>query len=179
MIHIFRALLCLVLVGSLVVHAEEKTHEQITAETRAFMERYFEVHQANDFTIDEFIKFYHDDLRATYYTRGVFTFTSAQQYYDTFNTDNAQGFEFDFDYKPWTESLLLLVDGENAVTRYVAHARTKRGEYHNHYIHMYTIRDGKIVEFHATTNPQSGSHYERNKQFLLDIGLYKEGGRGQ
>lgn len=151
---------------------DSKSHEQLTAETRALMERYFEVHQANDFTIDEFIKFYHDDLKATYYRpTGIFTFTSAAQYYDTYKPERLT--TFDFDYKPWTVSLLMLVDGENAVTRYVAHARTKDGEYHNHYIHMYKVRDGKIVEFHAITNPDSGAHYLRNRKFLTDLGLYK------
>jgi len=172
---ILRELLCATLLAPGVALADEaNSHEQVTAETRALMERYFEIHQGNDFTIDEFIKFYHEDLKATYYRpTGIFTFTSAQQYYDTYRTENAQAFEFDFDYKPWTESLLMLVDGENAVTRYVAHARTKRGEYHNQYIHMYKVRDGKIVEFHAITNPDSGAHYARNEKFLKDLGLYR------
>ncbi|MCY4213765.1 MAG: nuclear transport factor 2 family protein [Gammaproteobacteria bacterium] len=149
-----------------------KSHEQLTAETRALMEQYFAIHQANDFTIDEFIKFYHEDLRATYYRpTGIFTFTSAQQYYDTYKPERLT--TFDFDYKPWTVSLLMLVDGENAVTRYVAHARTKDGEYRNHYIHMYRVRGGKIVEFHAITNPHSRAHYPRNRKFLHDLGLYK------
>lgn len=170
-------LLCLmVLAPSVALADDNKSHEQLTAETRTLMEKYFAIHQANDFTIDEFIKFYHEDLQATYYRpTGIFTFTSARQYYDTYKPERLT--TFDFDYKPWTESLLMLVDGENAVTRYVAHARTKDGEYHNHYIHMYKVRDGKIIEFHAITNPHSRTHDLRNRQFLYDLGLYKGQGK--
>ena len=173
MIQISRTLLCVALTASSVAFADSNArHEQLTAETRAIMDRYFEVQQADDFSIFEFIKFYHKDLKATYYRpTGIFTFTSAQQYFDTYKPDRLT--TFDFDYKPWAESILMLVDGENAVTRYVGHARTKDGEYHNHYVHMYRIRNGKIVEFHAMTNPHSDVHYARNRQFLKDLGLYK------
>ena len=178
MITFLRTLLCLVLLGSSIALAEgEKSHEQLTAETRALMEEYFEAQQANDWSaLHEFVKFYHKDLKATYYRPwGIFTFTSAQHYYDTFNPDVTQSTSriFDYDYRPWSESILMLVDGENAVTRYVGHARTLDGEYHNEYIHMYKVRDGKIVEFHAHINPDSSAFYARNRQFLKDLGLYK------
>ena len=48
-----------------------KDHAALTAETRAFMEEYFEIHQSNDVrAIDKFMKYYSDDVQATYYHSG-------------------------------------------------------------------------------------------------------------
>ena len=173
MIQMFPTLLGLVMLTSSIAFANDKeNNEQRTAETRAVMEKYMEVQRADEFSLREIVKFYHTDLKATYYlSTGIFTFTSAQQYYDAYKPESLTS--FDFDYSPWSEPLLMLVDGENAVVRYIGHARTKEGEFHNHYIHMYRIRDGKIVEYHAMTNPHSDAHYARNRKFLKDLGLYK------
>ncbi|MDE0511905.1 MAG: hypothetical protein OXI88_08990 [Gammaproteobacteria bacterium] len=175
MIQITRVLLgFLLLVSGAAVADNNKSHEQLTAESRALMENFLKVHKADNFSLREIVKFYHKDLKATYYRpTGIFTFTSAQQYYDAYKPEKLT--TYDFDYEPWSEPLLLLVDGDNAVVRYIGHARTIEGEYHNHYIHMYKIRDGKIVEYHAMTNPHSDAHYARNRQFLKDLGLYKGG----
>ena len=138
------------------------------------MERFLRLHESGDFSLKKVVKFYHKDLNATYYRpTGIFTFTSVQQYYEAYKPERLTN--YDFDYAPWSEPLLVLVDGENAVVRYIGHARTKEGEYHNHYIHMYRVRGDKIVEYHAMTNPHSDAHYARNKQLLEDLGLYKGG----
>ncbi|MDE2930676.1 MAG: nuclear transport factor 2 family protein [Chloroflexota bacterium] len=175
MASIIRMLLSVALVAPNAAIAEgSKSHEQMTAETRAVMERYMAAQNADEYSFKEIVSFYHKDLKAIYYMQdGIRRHESAEDYYNTWNADNITEFRFDLDYTGWSEPLLTIIDGETAAVRYIGHSRTVDGAYYNHYIHLYTVRDGKIVEYHAIMNPHSGAHYARNKQMLLDFGLYK------
>ena len=143
----------------------------LTESTRKHMDAYLTYQQADNLTpakIDEFLAFYADDLIATYHTRGFHQMRSKQAYLDF--TKELRKQNFNTNYPSWTETLLVLVDGTSAVTRYIGHTRRHDGEIHNQFIHWYRWQDDKIVEFSTFTNPHQSAHNSAtNAQFLRDI----------